>query len=68
MSITTDKAPTYKRILAEMNEFGFPGEEIIHVDKKWQNNRIESDHAASNGQGNTERYRSSSHDQKGPRL
>ena len=46
MSITTDKAPTYKRILAEMNEFGFPGEEIIHVDKKWQNNRIESDHAA----------------------
>jgi len=46
MSITTDKAPAYKRILAEMNEFGFPGEEIIHVDKKCQNNRIESDHAA----------------------
>ena len=46
MSITTDKAPTYRRILAEMNQFGFPGEEIIHVDKKWQNNRIESDHAA----------------------
>lgn len=28
-----------------MNEFGFPSEEIINVDKKWQNNRIESDHA-----------------------
>ncbi len=29
-----------------MNEFGFPGEELNHVDKNWQNNRIESDHTA----------------------
>lgn len=46
MSITTDKAPTYKRILTEVTEYGFPGEEIIHFDNKCQNNRIESDPAA----------------------
>ncbi|WP_366523337.1 DDE-type integrase/transposase/recombinase [uncultured Roseobacter sp.] len=46
MSITTDKAPTYSRVIGEMNTFCFPGEEIIHVDRKWRNNRIESDHAA----------------------
>ena len=29
MSITSDKAPTYKRILAEMNEFGFPAKATL---------------------------------------
>ncbi len=29
-----------------MNAYSFPGDEILHVDRKWRNNRIESDHAA----------------------
>lgn len=29
-----------------MNRHAMPGDEILHVDRKWQNNRIESDHAA----------------------
>ena len=29
-----------------MNTYSFPGDEIVHIDRKWQNNRIESDHAA----------------------
>lgn len=45
VSITTDKAPTYGRVIDEMNVF-FPGEEFVHVDRKWRNNRIKSDHAA----------------------
>ncbi len=44
--ITTDKAPTYPRIISEMNEFSFPGDEIKHIDRKGKNNRIESDHAS----------------------
>ena len=46
MSITTDKAPTYKRVIADLNRYCFPGEEVIHVTRKGLNNRIESDHAA----------------------
>ena len=46
MSITTDKAPTYKRVIADINRYSFPGEEVIHVTRKGLNNRIESDHAA----------------------
>jgi len=46
VSITTDKAPTHARVIAEINAYSFPGDEIVHVDRKWRNNRIESDHAA----------------------
>lgn len=34
------------KVVSEMNEWSFPGEEIVHIDRKWKNNRIESDHAA----------------------
>ncbi len=47
VTIHTDKAPTYKRIIQEENrryDTHFDG--IRHVDKKWRNNPIESDHAA----------------------
>ena len=46
MSITTDKAPTYKRVIAELNRHVCPGEEVTHITRKGRNNRIESDHAA----------------------
>lgn len=46
VSVTTDKAPTYERVISEMNAYSFPGDEILHVNRKWRNNRIESDHAA----------------------
>ena len=46
VSITTDKAPTYARVNSELNKHSFPSEEVIHVDRKWKNNRIESDHAS----------------------
>jgi len=29
-----------------MNQFELPGEGILHVNRKWENSRIESDHAA----------------------
>lgn len=29
-----------------MNQFELPGEGILHNNRKWENNRIESDHAA----------------------
>jgi IS6 family transposase len=45
-AITTDKAHSYKRIIAEANRHAPPGEEIVHVTRKGANNRIESDHAA----------------------
>lgn len=46
MTIVTDKAHSYAKVIGEMNRWSFPGEEIRHVDRKWKNNRIESDHAA----------------------
>jgi IS6 family transposase len=46
MTIVTDKAHSYSKVIGEMNRWSFPGEEIRHVDRKWKNNRIESDHAA----------------------
>jgi len=46
MTIITDKANSYAKVIDEMNRWSFPGEEIQHVDRKWQNNRIESDHSA----------------------
>jgi len=33
-------------VIGEMNYFERPGERILHVCRKWVNNRIESDHAA----------------------
>ena len=45
-SITTDKAHSYARVIGEMNRFELPGESILHITRKWENNRTESDHAA----------------------
>ena len=36
--ITTDTAPTYPRIISEMNVFSFPGDEIIQISRKGQTN------------------------------
>ena len=46
VSVTTDKAPTYKQVVAQLNAYSLPAEELVHIDRKWRNNRIESDHAA----------------------
>ena len=46
LTIFTDKAPTYAKVLREINLRRDPGDAITHIDKKWRNNRIESDHAA----------------------
>ncbi|MFZ7091229.1 IS6 family transposase [Primorskyibacter sp. 2E233] len=47
VTICTDKAPTYRRAIREINHRYDPYfDSIRHVDKKWRNNRIESDHAA----------------------
>lgn len=45
-TITTDKAHSYARVIGEMNQFELPGDGILHNNRKWENNRIESDHAA----------------------
>ena len=45
-TITTDKAHSYARVIGEINRFELPGEGILHINRKWENNRIESDHAA----------------------
>lgn len=45
-SITADKAHSYAHMIGEMNRFELPGEGILHVNREWENNRIESDHAA----------------------
>lgn len=47
VTICTDKAQTYRRVIREINHRYDPHfESIRHIDRKWQNNRIESDHAA----------------------
>ncbi len=46
MTMISDKAHSYAKVVSKMNEWSFPGEEIVHIDRKWKNNRIESDHAA----------------------
>ncbi|MGD9865851.1 MAG: IS6 family transposase [Pseudodonghicola sp.] len=46
-TICTDKDQTYRRVIREINyryDPHFDG--IRHIDRKWRNNRIESDHAA----------------------
>jgi IS6 family transposase len=45
-SITTDKAHSYALVIGEMNKFELPGEGILHINREWENNRIESDHSA----------------------
>ena len=45
--IVTDKAPTYRRVIREINHRYDPHfDSIRHIDRKWRNNLIESDHAA----------------------
>lgn len=45
--IVTDKAPTYRRVIREINHHYDPHfENIWHVDRKWRNTLINSDHAA----------------------
>ena len=47
VSIITDKAPTYRKVIHDINHRYDPHfNGIRHIDKKWLNNRIESDHAA----------------------
>ena len=47
VSITTDKAPAYYKVIREINHRYDPHfDGIKHIDKKGRNNRIESDHAA----------------------
>lgn len=47
VTICTDKAPTYRKVIQDENRRYDPHfDSIRHIDKKWRNNRIESDHAA----------------------
>jgi IS6 family transposase len=47
VTICTDKAPTYRKVIRDENRRYDPQfESITHIDRKWRNNRIESDHAA----------------------
>ncbi len=46
-TICTDKASTYRKAIQEDNRRHDPHfDSTTHIDKKWRNNRIESDHAA----------------------
>jgi IS6 family transposase len=50
VTIVTDKAPTYRRVIREINHRYAPHfDSIRHIDRKWKNNLIESDHAAQSG-------------------
>ena len=47
VTILTDKAHSYRRVIREINHRYDPHfESIRHIDRKWRNTRIESDHAA----------------------
>ena len=47
VTICTDKAKTYRRVIQEINHRYDPHKDSIrHIDQKWRNNLIESDHAA----------------------
>jgi len=46
MTIVTDKAPTYPAIIRAMADHAYTDQPIKHINQKWRNNRIESDHAA----------------------
>ncbi len=46
LTIITDKAHSYAKVIKEMNFGCGPDDEIRHVDRKHLNNRIEGDHGA----------------------
>lgn len=46
MTIITDKAHSYAKVIREMNFGNGPNDAIIHVDRKHLNNRIEGDQGA----------------------
>jgi IS6 family transposase len=47
VTICTDKAQAYARVIRELNHRYDPDfDSIRHIDRRWRNNRIESDHAA----------------------
>jgi len=47
VSICTDKAPTYRKVIKDINHQYDPHfDYITHIDKKYRNNRFKSDHAA----------------------
>jgi transposase, IS6 family len=46
LTIITDKAPTYVKVISQINDRLGPADAIRHVTRKHLNNRIESDHAA----------------------
>ncbi len=47
VTICTDKAHAYRRVIREINHRYDPRfDSIRHIDRKWRNNLIESDHAA----------------------
>lgn len=47
VTIVTDKAQAYRRVIREINHRYDPHfDSIRHIDRKWRNNRLESDHAA----------------------
>ncbi|WP_299657002.1 DDE-type integrase/transposase/recombinase [uncultured Jannaschia sp.] len=47
VSICTDKAPGYRKVIQDLNHRRDPHfDSILHIDRKWRNNRIESNHAA----------------------
>jgi IS6 family transposase len=47
VSTCTDKAPTYRKVIRERNHRYDPHfDYITHIDRKYLNNRVESDHAA----------------------
>lgn len=45
-TIVTDKAPTYPAIIGAMENHAYFNQPIKHINQKWRNNRVESDHAA----------------------
>ncbi|WP_289044221.1 DDE-type integrase/transposase/recombinase [uncultured Aliiroseovarius sp.] len=47
VTIYTDNAQSYRRVIREINHRYDPHfDSIRHIGRKWRNNRIESDHAA----------------------
>jgi IS6 family transposase len=47
VTIVTDKAQAYRRVIREINHCHDPHfDSIRHINRKWRNNLIESDHAA----------------------
>ena len=46
MTIITDKARSYAKVIKVLNRYCDPGDAIHHVDRKHLNNRVEGDHGA----------------------